>query len=668
MRVFFPRVSFTLDYGENAHSGDLGLISVGYGFHQAWIFCAMFGASSLFMSEGILTGESLFGIPTASFISLVAYFLCLIFEGLTDQKFKSFYRKKSTVVCSTLLMCVGTLLYFVQLQNEALCFVVHLIAGVTTGFGSSILLIAWGVRFARCSVTSIRVNSIVGFTLAFSLYVTVETVLKYPLGGIATALFPLVELAILLTHQIFGIGKSAGKQLFSPLPVRLSTFFAKFAVPIVIFCIALGFLRLVAIHPNVTLGLPYALLSVGAMAVILFAVTLLLPAQEDGWSFDFRVIGLFVAVAVAAISFGGHDQTLFQCVSALIAYLCFEGLLWMYFGEFAQSFRLSPVLVFGIGRGCAGLATTIVAVANAVAQSSYGVELFSDTTFSLIMLIVLMASYLLLPTQTEIKVILKPNALQKSIESSKNIEERQSAEITEESNVARYASKVPLDAPAATSPAAGETMTLAEVAGGDVAGAGAAGVTGAGAASVASTASAASATDAAVAGQGGVMNAGAGAVAVAVAVASAGGVGTGAVGNGVQTGATEAGTAASVALSPGRSGLTLTAGTGSSTNASGALGAPADSGQAPVKHIAKFREKCQIIGNTYMLSMREQEVLFYLAKGYNAALIQEKLYISEGTTKTHMRHIYRKLNVHTQQDLIRIVESVDLNTLGIGNN
>jgi DNA-binding CsgD family transcriptional regulator len=665
MRVFFPRVSFTLDYGENAHSGDLGLISVGYGFHQAWIFCAMFGASSLFMSEGILTGESLFGIPTASFISLIAYFLCLIFEGLTDQKFKAFYRKKSTVVCSALLMCVGTLLYFVQLQNEALCFVIHFIAGVTTGFGSSILLIAWGVRFARCSVTSIRVNSIVGFALAFSLYITVEAVLKYPLGGIATALFPLVELSILLTHQIFGIGKSAGKQLFSPLPVRLSTFFAKFALPIMIFCIALGFLRLVAIHPNVTLGLPYALLSVGAMAVILFAVTLLLPAQEDGWSFDFRVIGLFVAVAVAAISFGGSNQTLFQCVSALIAYLCFEGLLWMYFGEFAQSFRLSPVLIFGIGRGCAGLATTIVAVANAVAQSAYGVELFSDTTFSLVMLIVLMASYLLLPTQTEIKAILKPNALQKSIASSENIDEQQRAEITEESNVARYASKVPLDAPAATSPVAEEAMTFAEVAGADVAGAGTAGAVGV--ASVAG-AGAASAADAAVAGQGGVMSAGAGAVAVAVAVASAGGAGAGAVGSGAQAGATEAARAAGAALSAGNSGLTLTAGAGNNTNASGAMGAPADSGNAPVKHIAKFREKCQIIGNTYMLSLREQEVLFYLAKGYNAALIQEKLYISEGTTKTHMRHIYRKLNVHTQQDLIRIVESVDLSALGIGNN
>ena len=656
MRVFFPRVSFTLDYGENAHSGDLGLISVGYGFHQAWIFCAMFGASSLFMSEGILTGESLFGIPTASFISLIAYFLCLIFEGLTDQKFKAFYRKKSTVVCSALLMCVGTLLYFVQLQDELLCFIIHFIAGVTTGFGSSILLIAWGVRFARCSVTSIRVNSIVGFALAFSLYITVEAVLKYPLGGIATALFPLVELSILLTHQIFGIGKSAGKQLFSPLPVRLSTFFAKFAVPIMIFCIALGFLRLVAIHPNVTLGLPYALLSVGAMAVILFAVTLLLPAQEDGWSFDFRVIGLFVAVAVAAISFGGSNQTLFQCVSALIAYLCFEGLLWMYFGEFAQSFRLSPVLIFGIGRGCAGLATTIVAVANAVAQSAYGVELFSDTTFSLVMLIVLMASYLLLPTQTEIKAILKPNALQKSIASSENIDEQQRAEITEESNVARYASKVPLDAPAATSPVAGEAQKLAEVVGGTAGVAGTAGTVGAGV------------VGADVAGQGGVMSAGAGAVAVAVAVASAGGAGAGAVGSGAQAGATEAARAAGAALSAGNSGLTLTAGAGNSANASGAMGAPSDSGNAPVKHIAKFREKCQIVGNTYMLSLREQEVLFYLAKGYNAALIQEKLYISEGTTKTHMRHIYRKLNVHTQQDLIRIVESVDLSALGIGNN
>ena len=73
----------------------------------------------------------------------------------------------------------------------------------------------------------------------------------------------------------------------------------------------------------------------------------------------------------------------------------------------------------------------------------------------------------------------------------------------------------------------------------------------------------------------------------------------------------------------------------------------------------RFRAKCETVANTYLLSARETEVMFFLAKGHNAAYIQEKLYISEGTAKTHIRHIYRKLDIHTQQELMRMVESAE---------
>lgn len=69
-----------------------------------------------------------------------------------------------------------------------------------------------------------------------------------------------------------------------------------------------------------------------------------------------------------------------------------------------------------------------------------------------------------------------------------------------------------------------------------------------------------------------------------------------------------------------------------------------------------FKENCEAVSQRYMLSRRETEVLFYLAKGHNSAYIQEKLFISEGTAKTHIRHIYRKLDIHNQQELMRMVE------------
>ncbi|WP_333491975.1 helix-turn-helix transcriptional regulator [Eggerthella sinensis] len=73
----------------------------------------------------------------------------------------------------------------------------------------------------------------------------------------------------------------------------------------------------------------------------------------------------------------------------------------------------------------------------------------------------------------------------------------------------------------------------------------------------------------------------------------------------------------------------------------------------------RFRAKCETVANTYLLSRRETEIMFFLAKGHNAAYIQEKLYISEGTAKTHIRHVYKKTNVHSQQELMRLVESAE---------
>ncbi len=76
--------------------------------------------------------------------------------------------------------------------------------------------------------------------------------------------------------------------------------------------------------------------------------------------------------------------------------------------------------------------------------------------------------------------------------------------------------------------------------------------------------------------------------------------------------------------------------------------------------MGRFRKKCEAVADTFMLSRRETEVLFYLARGFKSTYIQEKLFISEGTAKTHIRHIYRKVDVHNQSDLMKLVNSVEL--------
>ncbi|WP_418931694.1 helix-turn-helix transcriptional regulator [Gordonibacter pamelaeae] len=57
------------------------------------------------------------------------------------------------------------------------------------------------------------------------------------------------------------------------------------------------------------------------------------------------------------------------------------------------------------------------------------------------------------------------------------------------------------------------------------------------------------------------------------------------------------------------------------------------------------------------LSPREIEVLFLLAKGRNCAYIREELVIGDETVKSHVKSIYRKVDVHSQQDLIDLIEA-----------
>ncbi|MDR1014650.1 MAG: helix-turn-helix transcriptional regulator [Coriobacteriales bacterium] len=58
----------------------------------------------------------------------------------------------------------------------------------------------------------------------------------------------------------------------------------------------------------------------------------------------------------------------------------------------------------------------------------------------------------------------------------------------------------------------------------------------------------------------------------------------------------------------------------------------------------------------YRLTLRELEILDLLAHGRSVKYVAEELTISYHTARTHARHIYEKLNIHSKQELIDFVE------------
>lgn len=65
---------------------------------------------------------------------------------------------------------------------------------------------------------------------------------------------------------------------------------------------------------------------------------------------------------------------------------------------------------------------------------------------------------------------------------------------------------------------------------------------------------------------------------------------------------------------------------------------------------------CATLALENLLTARETEILPYLAQGRSRKVIAEKLVLSENTIKTYISNVYSKLGVHTQQELIDLVQ------------
>ena len=67
---------------------------------------------------------------------------------------------------------------------------------------------------------------------------------------------------------------------------------------------------------------------------------------------------------------------------------------------------------------------------------------------------------------------------------------------------------------------------------------------------------------------------------------------------------------------------------------------------------------CDTIARTYRLTAREREVLGLIAHGRNMPFMENELVISRNTLKMHIRHVYTKLDVHSKQEIIDMVEAL----------
>ena len=87
-------------------------------------------------------------------------------------------------------------------------------------------------------------------------------------------------------------------------------------------------------------------------------------------------------------------------------------------------------------------------------------------------------------------------------------------------------------------------------------------------------------------------------------------------------------------------------------------GASAPAAAATV--VDEVAQRCAIMAEQAGLTKRERDILLVLARGRDVPSIAKQLFISENTVRSHSKSIYRKLNIHSKQELLDLLDRVPL--------
>ena len=546
-------------------SSDINLLSIGLGLYQAWLYLSVFGSGVLAMtSMAPSLGTT---ILASSFATQVfnAYFItvsvCLLLVAFTNQKLLRFYVSKGALVCATALAVVGSVLAFLPASGD-FAWIMAVGAGICMGIGSSLMIVLWGTAFARFEFTTIILNTAIALGIGVVLYFAFIQWMRTPLSGGVAAVCIILSALLLWKLTPIPYNTRHDIPIFRPLPVQPARFTMRVGAPTLLFGVVLGLLLFICIEHVLANSLLSEQVIVGAAAIVsmglIFIVSALISHEEAHWDMIFRILVPIVGISLVAVPFLSGDWGLLAEFLVICGYICMQTLMWIFFSNLAQEFRLSPIFVFGLGNCILSIGTLAGAylgrfvleglMAEQLTLLDVGVKVqVSDALLALFFALLL--GYALLPRRREIRAIIvqgrgtEPglSALKKSLDET---DDTASATLASDSAEAELVATA-----VTTSDAANEEAT--------------------------------------------------------------------------QIGVVEAATADS---------------------------------QAPAKHW--FRDACEELADRYLLSRRESEVMFLLAKGHNASFIQDKLCISRSTAKTHINHIYKKLDIHTQQELLTMVDEL----------
>lgn len=515
--------------------------------------------------------------------------------------------------------------------SEAMQIGFMVLAGILAGVGSAVLTMSFGVSSSVCDLPA----------------VVISIAAAMPLGALILALIvllhsvvPVVALILCLTFpflELLGLNVSSTKLIDNlefialTMPVNTRELAIRLIAPSLLFGFMIGLTRLRLAQSF--LAIP-SLLDATAPLILggLFMGMSLLVAmftQRKAHNFAFRTLIPLAALLLGVSTIWGINQPTIPVFCEFACYLIFMGCMWILCSDISQRFRISAFSAFGFGYG-ALLLGACIAVALASPISPFSALISNDAYFFAAALVCITLGLSVLPHNSELLRTLKrgrpcpafsEDVLQETPLISVNETPLVVAKSEPYGEMCENAKKI--EGAVADLLAVGEQQPV-EI----------------------------SNTPARVEAEGAHVPAGAGTKATETQ--------TGAVGHAAGHAAEhtadplpmhqpECQPAPTIEVKPA-----LTP----DPTLKQMPDFPPDEAAKPA-NAGRFKRKCAMVANMFLLSRKETEVLYLLARGRNSATIQESLYISAGTANTHMRHIYRKLDVHSQGELIDLVESMD---------
>ena len=530
---------------------------VGFGFYYAWIWVSYNSNVLVFPSAASdLPPDT---ISLTYLVSTLALGVALVLLSLVRPLTRRLVGSNLLLIAVAVVVGAATVGTYASSSLGADANLYLIVSAALTGAGTSVIVLRFGVVYSKAPAREAAMYTAASFVFAAMIYF-MAVGLPDPVGMVFTALLPVLAVVSTLTNPEWS-DEGEGGRPEGPVPLR--RFFVRLLVAVAVFSVVVGVSRGFSVpHSSISsLNADGALIifSTAVVAGVLFVVVGLLRRQFDVSRLYYPIIiavaaGILVTPLLGGTGFGSQFIT--------VAYNCFVLVIWCLLAYVAYSSRLSPILVFGLGRGASALGTTFGWLAGLEIVRSQGDGSLSLEVISVAMVFALLVVSMLVLNDRLIGDALRP-----------------------EERIRGDAAEVPAQ--------------------------------GAGSAGEAAFADRRGAEDRRSAADG--------------------------------EGAWDGGTGRSGASEMGEVGEMGGAG------ASLADGSPGGAA-AGERRSGPYRMRCDAVAEHYGLSPRERDVFDLLVRGRSIDYIAQNLTISFNTSKSHIRHIYVKADVHSRQELIDLID------------